>query len=535
MFHISSCTRHTAYFFLITLPLNYFLFSEYINLDFWYDELYTLANFVFVDLMVIVQDYHVPNNHIFFNLLNHIYLSSINNSHIHVLMDRPYLIRLLMLSYTVFTLVYLYRIGRRFFNDLVAIIALAVLATTIPYYNFAVQVRGYSMSTMLLTMMIYYLLRYEKDGRKGDAIITMLLGALSIYTIPSNIYYLMSVTFYYTASGIVSEWLSRRNSGTSSHPSKKSHESQPLLDRATRKSLIIVLLMGGSLGIAILLYSPVLGYVINNQWVKSDGMFNVNTIQHVMPQTFLWFLSKRYLLLPITVCGMFGCGVLWVKGKETGFERIYLFYLCLLILPFVFSFIRGDNPFYRTFINLVPVFALFISVSFYYCLRIIKQNYPTAMAGVAFFTVLYCQATFVYAVFQKNMDLTSEIEVGKISQNLYHNFYQGPYDPLRRAMQLSKIQRLENSPVYTFFVETSIWTYLEKFRIAYNKIEKLSHITRPDDDRPMFILTSHPNQTLETLSILYPDMICSRINESLTFHNIIRCETQVEAKGQKES
>ena len=40
--------------------------SILLNNDFWNDELYTLDKFTFVPISQTLWDYHVPNNHIFF-------------------------------------------------------------------------------------------------------------------------------------------------------------------------------------------------------------------------------------------------------------------------------------------------------------------------------------------------------------------------------------------------------------------------------------------------------------------------------------
>ncbi|MFK7775093.1 MAG: hypothetical protein AB8F94_23330 [Saprospiraceae bacterium] len=52
----------------------YFIQKDHLNLDFWNDEIYTLKHFIFAPIATTLSDYHVPNNHIFFNLINNIYL-----------------------------------------------------------------------------------------------------------------------------------------------------------------------------------------------------------------------------------------------------------------------------------------------------------------------------------------------------------------------------------------------------------------------------------------------------------------------------
>lgn len=149
--------------------LSYVVF-EYINLDFWRDEIYSLEHFVFVPITTIVTDYHIPNNHVFANLLNHIFLYTLDLEDVDLLIY-PWKIRILMLLYTIITFVYVYRIGRNFFHPLTSILSVMVLGSTLPFLNFAVQVRGYSLSIMLNAMSIYYIARYYKIGQKKDIIL----------------------------------------------------------------------------------------------------------------------------------------------------------------------------------------------------------------------------------------------------------------------------------------------------------------------------------------------------------------------------
>ncbi len=88
--------------FTVAAPAMIYLVVAYLNLDLWWDEVYSLDFFVFVLLKTVVTDYHLPNNHIFANLLNHIYVYSLGLDDISLL-ENPWKIRILMLVYAVIT------------------------------------------------------------------------------------------------------------------------------------------------------------------------------------------------------------------------------------------------------------------------------------------------------------------------------------------------------------------------------------------------------------------------------------------------
>jgi hypothetical protein len=147
------------------IPWPSYVAFEYINLDFWRDEMYSLQHFVFVPITTIVTDYHIPNNHVFANLLNHIFLYTLNLEYTDLL-RYPWKIRILMFLYTIITFVYVYRTGRDFFHPLAGVLSVMILGSTLPFLNFAVQVRGYSPSIMLSAISIYHIIRYHKIGQK---------------------------------------------------------------------------------------------------------------------------------------------------------------------------------------------------------------------------------------------------------------------------------------------------------------------------------------------------------------------------------
>ena len=144
------------------LIIQFIIFSIYlvpqISTDLWNDEIYTLKHFTFVPLMKTCTDYHVPNNHIFFNLVNNLYLRMTGIHSLDNLMDYPWVIRLVSLLYSLLSLFVMYLTGRKFFNRSTAYISVILLLTSIPFLNYATQVRGYGLSMLCFTAILYNVL-----------------------------------------------------------------------------------------------------------------------------------------------------------------------------------------------------------------------------------------------------------------------------------------------------------------------------------------------------------------------------------------
>lgn len=182
--------------FFITLPAIIYLLVAYLNLDLWYDELVTFDLFVFVPTEKVVTDYLIPNNHIFANLINHFYVHVFALEEFDLL-ENPRKVRILFFFYAMIAIIYVCLIGKRFFGNLAGTISVLILITTVPFLNFTLQIRRYSMSMSLVGMLIYHSFLYSQRGTWMNGMIVFLSAALAFYSIPSNIYIVFSIALFF--------------------------------------------------------------------------------------------------------------------------------------------------------------------------------------------------------------------------------------------------------------------------------------------------------------------------------------------------
>jgi len=227
----------------------------HINIDFWNDEIYTIQHFVFTSLYNIVSDYHSSNNHIFFNLINNIYLKITSIDSISTLFDNPWKLRIVPFIYSVFTAYFTYKTGAKFLNRTVGLLALIILMTTLPYYNFSLQIRGYGLSMMLCVMLVYYLLSYFNNLKRKELIKTGLLACLLFYSIPSNLYFLLSILLALAFYIIIN----------------KNSIAELLFNKYSFSAYVIVV----GLLLALLLYLPMLNEVFSNKYVRLGNYFSL--------------------------------------------------------------------------------------------------------------------------------------------------------------------------------------------------------------------------------------------------------------------
>lgn len=497
----------------VAVPWLMYIIVEYINLDFWRDEMYTLDYFVFVPPIKIVTDYQMPNNHIFSNLLNHIYVSVLGINDIEII-QYPWKIRILMLSYTLIAFVFTYRIGKDFFGHLSGVLAVAVLGSTLPFLNFSVQVRGYSLSIALFSVMIYYILLYHKEGRKKNALLILSTTSLLVYTIPSNIYIVMSIVAYFV--WLFSDWYNKRFNKRFC---------------ANKRIMIIcaLIVVGGAIAVA--LYLPILSGIANNKYVMDTYIntsgFNLSTITALMPQSINYVISHRWFLLITIPYGFYRLFRDSSRSDKYDLLIYSLFMSFSIILPFLFSSLRGDNPYDRTFIPIVAPFAIIAGITI--SLSIMRFSSPKRYA-LLLIVFLVTAFAFNSAVSYRDSVLLSNLETGKETQNIMINYYQKYYNPSRLMREFAF--QYEEGGVFTTYgwIDRAAPRYMVHWMEIYGKSigewHKLLNFNNDDwfrQESLIYVLTNDrgfPSLFEER----YPEFRCARMTPLDQLSIIVRCD-----------
>ncbi|MTI31804.1 hypothetical protein [Xanthovirga aplysinae] len=492
-------------FLFILFLLGYVvILLQNINLDFWNDEIYTLKNFVFVPIAQTLTDYHVPNNHVLFNLVNNIYLKIIGIQSLYELMDKPYLLRLLPLFYCLLTLDYVYAIGKDFFNKKIGLLAGVILMTTIPYFNFALQIRGYGVSMALLSIIFYYGLQYIHQKNKLALFKVTITTAAVVYAIPLNLYFLLGFWVYGLVHLItkfpVRDLFKRR-----------------ILNKL-RHDRFFPLMLSISIGvlIALLLYYPVFKEVFFNDYVKTYTPFWVGSAIGVIIRD---FLSFRFLLILLLFIGAI---LSYSYIQKTPKKKLdFWLLLTLFFFPFFISFARGDHAPARAFVNLAPFYALFLAKLIYEALKAIPRLQKFRL-GVLVTVLVYCFFSFLWERRSIDHKMLSYLKSGQKEQGLYYSYYMNHFRPLEVTRSFlanyfdhSSIILLKDCDGHGFT------NYLDKFHISYQyfNLKELDPLLSSGNN--IFVITSFPNQLHELIKKEYPDVKSKLVSEPLSYNNFV--------------
>ncbi len=468
--------------------------TRFINLDLWYDEIFTLTNYVLVPVSKTVTDYTFPNNHVLFNLLSNLYLRAIGVTGLGSLLGRPWILRVLPLGFSLGALAYVYLAGRRFLGRLPAQVSLAILATTIPFYNFAVQVRGFSLSFLLVSALLFHALCFEQNGRWSHALLTVLASALALHAIPLNLYFIAALGTWSLLSGMV-------------------RAEVPALRK--RRLLLAGLLAFGT-SLAALLYLPVMSDVVGNKFVRSHGVFRFETISSTMPRVLDYFVSFRYLLPVLAALGI-AVALRTRKGEPSTQGWTWLVLFVLLVGPFVLSFVRGDLPFLRVFVNLAPVFALLLGALTARSTESVPwlQNRGWLVVLVL---VVYCNAAFWFGLNRVSKHIRADIEAGRKSQDMMYNYYQSLYRPKALVARLKDEVAKHPAPVVCLdYDQAALPEYLRHAGVEWNPAQALGPVL--SHYNAAYVITAFPNLFLDQMQTHFPGFTIARLNRIPAFHN----------------
>ncbi len=450
----------------------------HINLDFWNDELYTMVKFALTDYRTIVTDYHVPNNHILFNLLYHFYLKMSGVSDLGTILEMPWRFRILPLFYSAITALFVFRISRYFTNSYGGLIAVVLLLTTLPYFTFSLQIRGYGLSMMLLSMFTFFVLEFFRGQRASQLAGIVISGALALYTIPSNLYFVLAVLAPVPFFG--------------------------MRLKASNANLRVLLasLLGLLTGLA--MYAPVFRDVFANDYVKPGPSFDTELISFYWANIPSSFISGRWILMLISLAGL-------VIGFRKWKNMPLWICLSVLLLPMLLVLARGDRAPLRVFVVAAPFLSVLIAAGLFFLWKRTKAAHVILFAGV----VVYCSFVLAGQMEKAEQQVLTDIRDGRKSQDLFAQYYSWHYHPLADTRILRSIHKEAPLPVVVYRCEEhGIPYYLDIYNIPFRQTYKLEDLKSAGD--AFYVMSNFPGRALSL-----PGYESTLISSSPSFHSII--------------
>ncbi len=393
-----------------------------INVDFWNDEIYTIQHFILTSPINTVSDYHVPNNHILFNLINNFYLKIVGISSLHELFDNAWKLRIIPLIYSFITAYYIYKIGCKHINRTVGLLTLVLFITSLTFYNFSLQIRGYGLSIMLGVIIVHFILNYLKYLNKKDIIIIGFLSFLLFYSIPSNLYFLASIIIALGLYNIIY----KRKTGDLFH-NKYSH-------------LIYAIIVG--ILFTVLLYIPIISDVFSNEHVRPGNYLILSRLKIKLFNIGDGLVYNRWVIISLFII------VSYIGFKSLINKNItILLSTSVIIIPFLLNWISGQNAPARIFTLCLPftslIMASVISIGWK---KVIPHNRKKDWIIVSSI-FLISVASLIYQLGRIEKTIISDIQKGDRSQDTYYQYYSARYWPMKNISFLNSMYINNKKPI----------------------------------------------------------------------------------------
>jgi hypothetical protein len=462
---------------------------SHIDLDFWNDEIYSIKNFILTSTVETVSDYHSPNNHIFFNLINNLYLRVVGVDTLHQLMEDPWILRIIPLVFSFVTMIFTYLIGRRFVSRTAGLLALIILITSMTYYNFSIQIRGYGLSMMLGVIMVYYLLTYRKKAQRKHLVAITITTVLMFYTIPSNLYFLLSIVL---ALAILLLF------------------NRPNKDVLRNKyALSIYAVLFGVL-LTLIFYAPIFTEVFANEHVQFGDRFRFTDFKEKVLYAGYGLVYNRWFVVSLALIGL----IVGIK-KLKDHRHLLLLSFATILIPLVAVWVTGQTALPRIFTVCVPFVALFMGTSIF--IGWIKYFGNSQNRGLVLVTcvLLITTISLNFQFGQIDRRMLSDIQEGTRTQSLYFQYYTSRYEPLQAAQALKTSYSIDKRPIVVIGYEThGFFTYLDKFKLPFHSKEEMDSLFIEYEE--LYVVTHYPFDFMNR-----NDLDAELLNDELSYHNVL--------------
>lgn len=326
-------SRRDRWILLLIIGVSILLRATLLDRPVNHDEAYTAVTWAPGPLRYIIEDYHLPNNHIF-----HTVLVSLTY---HLFGSQPWSIRLPALFAGLLLIPAGYGLTRRWYGQAAGLIAAGLIAIAPVITDYSTIARGYSLF-MLLSLLVFWLAaRLVRKNNLFEWLLLVLFAALGFWTVPMMLY----------PFGAVCVWI-----GMTAFLDPQSRQayggSLRLLETLLAAGILTIFLTG-------LLYSPVLlhsglGPLINNPFIAplSFEEFWPTLLASRLPETLTeWSRGFGQAGLAILMLGVF---LSLIFHRQSGRYTIHALGAVLLwMIPVLL--LRRPNAWPRTWSYIYPI------------------------------------------------------------------------------------------------------------------------------------------------------------------------------------
>ena len=308
-----------------------------------FDENHYLLYFGFSSLKEIVTSYFNASNHVFHTILMRLMMLTFGE-------DSEIAIRFPSFAAGIACLGMIYKLAELIFNSpSIARMALLIAVISPTHILYSQTARGYSLMMFLSITLVYATLKILENKhltRWGG--LALVAGFLSVYTLPTNIYFIFSLACWVFLVLLIPKWSSDFD-----------------YQNYTKKKICIAFLVvfGLTALCTLLVYLPLLDQMVevakydinhaqNEYGLKQNPILGV--FLQILPQSVLLiFKNPLHWFLPVLVIGVF-----LGKTSRTGYR---LLPPCVLFIPLTLTLLTGVSGYPRNYLFNLPLLVIFMA------------------------------------------------------------------------------------------------------------------------------------------------------------------------------
>jgi len=342
--------RVDGWLLLMTMVLSLFLRISLLDRPMYHDESYTVLTWASGTLRYMLEDYHLPNNHIFHTLLVGISYNLIGS--------QPWAVRLPAFMAGMLLIPAGYGLARRWYSRATALLAAFYIGMAPILTDYATNARGYTLF-MLFSLLIFWLAaRLMRTNNRFEWALLAIFAALGFWTVPMMLYPFGAVCVWIFLSGIFDQ------------QATTAYGSMLRLIKFVCAAGIATIILTGLMYLPVLLNSG-MSQLFNNPFVAplSSAEFWPTLFYSRLPETY-WELTRNLGVIGQVVL-MVGLVLSVALHKKTGKYSIHgLAAVLLWAIPMLVW--RKPNAWARTWSFLFPMFLIWAAAGWVQLLSFLK-------------------------------------------------------------------------------------------------------------------------------------------------------------------
>ncbi len=326
-------SRVDSWIILIFLALSILLRVPLLDRPVIHDEAYTAVTWAPGPLSYIVEDYHLPNNHIFHTVLVSLPYDLFGS--------QPWSIRLPAFLAGLLLIPASYGLARRWYGRAPALTTAGLIALAPIITDYATIARGYSLFMLFSVMVFWLAARLVRQNNLIEWLLLAVFGALGFWTVPMMVYPFGAMCVWMALSAVFGSKV------------KQAYGSSLRLIKYLVVTGIITLILTGFLYLPVLLYSGP-DPLFNNPFIfpLSFAEFWPTLFESRLPETFVeWTRGFGLFGTVLLTVGVF---LSLIFHKQSSHFPVHALWANLLWLTPVLL-LRRPNAWARTWSFLYPL------------------------------------------------------------------------------------------------------------------------------------------------------------------------------------